>query len=414
MLSGPERLGEDVAGRAAAGHPARPLGRGVARAHRHPLAGRRPRAGRRPDRAAAVLRASSRREQGQPARRRHRPGAAGRGEPVPLRRAVPGRVPAVPQRRDRRLRQPLESGEVTIARGEESATYPARGMVVMACNPCPCGEYSPARAATTAPAPSSSATTTRARSPVRCTTGSTSCATSCRRPAQEHDHCRATAARPRWRCASGSPRLASVSRPGTPAREWRLNSQVPSAVLAREWPLPDAGAARLERGGARRAVSADAVRCASTGWPGRWPTCASADRPSGVGRRHRVPAPAGRAPAAGRRRPAGLVSDDDRLARVALSRLTEPGDPKIASLVAQLGAVRLRELLSDPTQESPEARDVASRLRGLDPAAELERARAARPALRRARRRRVADPARRPDAGRAARPPRRSATRASG
>ena len=34
------------------------------------------------------------------------------------------------------LRQPLESGEVTIARGEESATFPARGMVVMACNPC--------------------------------------------------------------------------------------------------------------------------------------------------------------------------------------------------------------------------------------------------------------------------------------
>ena len=30
---------------------------------------------------------------------------------------------------------------MTIARGEESATYPARGMVVMACNPCPCGEY---------------------------------------------------------------------------------------------------------------------------------------------------------------------------------------------------------------------------------------------------------------------------------
>ena len=39
------------------------------------------------------------------------------------------------------LRQPLESGEVTIARGEESATYPARSMVVMACNPCPCGGY---------------------------------------------------------------------------------------------------------------------------------------------------------------------------------------------------------------------------------------------------------------------------------
>jgi DNA processing protein len=68
------------------------------------------------------------------------------------------------------------------------------------------------------------------------------------------------------------------------------------------------------------------------------------------------------------------VSDDDRLARVALSRLTEPGEPKIASLTAQLGAVRLRELLSDPQRDTPEARDVASRLRGLDPAAELERA----------------------------------------
>jgi len=30
-------------------------------------------------------------------------------------------------------------------------------------------------------------------------------------------------------------------------RGWRLNSQVPSAILAREWALPDAGAARLER-----------------------------------------------------------------------------------------------------------------------------------------------------------------------
>jgi magnesium chelatase family protein len=41
------------------------------------------------------------------------------------------------------LRQPLESGEITIARGEEAATFPARTMVVLACNPCPCGEYHP-------------------------------------------------------------------------------------------------------------------------------------------------------------------------------------------------------------------------------------------------------------------------------
>lgn len=41
------------------------------------------------------------------------------------------------------LRQPLESGEVTIARGRESATFPARGMMVFAANPCPCGDFHP-------------------------------------------------------------------------------------------------------------------------------------------------------------------------------------------------------------------------------------------------------------------------------
>ena len=40
------------------------------------------------------------------------------------------------------LRQPLESGEVTIARGDEVATFPARTTMVFAANPCPCGDYS--------------------------------------------------------------------------------------------------------------------------------------------------------------------------------------------------------------------------------------------------------------------------------
>ena len=41
------------------------------------------------------------------------------------------------------LREPLEAGEISISRGEEDATYPARAMFVFACNPCRCGEYHP-------------------------------------------------------------------------------------------------------------------------------------------------------------------------------------------------------------------------------------------------------------------------------
>lgn len=39
------------------------------------------------------------------------------------------------------MREPLEEGRITIARGGASATFPARTILLAAMNPCPCGAY---------------------------------------------------------------------------------------------------------------------------------------------------------------------------------------------------------------------------------------------------------------------------------
>jgi len=51
------------------------------------------------------------------------------------------------------LRQPLESGEVLINRSAGMARFPARFQLILAANPCPCGNFAGrARACTCAPA----------------------------------------------------------------------------------------------------------------------------------------------------------------------------------------------------------------------------------------------------------------------
>jgi magnesium chelatase family protein len=39
------------------------------------------------------------------------------------------------------LRQPLESGQITITRSAQTATFPARFILLLAANPCPCGKF---------------------------------------------------------------------------------------------------------------------------------------------------------------------------------------------------------------------------------------------------------------------------------
>jgi magnesium chelatase family protein len=74
-------------------------------------------------------------------------GGTGRVRPGEVSKATHGvlfldEFPLLPSDIIEALRQPLESGEITIARGDEDATFPASGMLVLACNPCPCGEFS--------------------------------------------------------------------------------------------------------------------------------------------------------------------------------------------------------------------------------------------------------------------------------
>ena len=196
--------------------------------------------GRRPDRPAAVLRAAPRRQQGQPARRRHRPGAARRGQPGPLRRAVPRRVPALPRRRHRRAAPAARErrGHHRPRRGVGHLPGPRHGGDGL--QPVPVRRLPPPTTGTTAaPAPRCARRDYRAQGH-----------RSGRRPHRHHPPRRAAAAAraaaTRWRAAGadrrrpgpGRPPPARARQPATPARAWRLNSQVPGAGAARErWPL---------------------------------------------------------------------------------------------------------------------------------------------------------------------------------
>lgn len=68
------------------------------------------------------------------------------------------------------------------------------------------------------------------------------------------------------------------------------------------------------------------------------------------------------------------MSAAERLARAALSRLTEPGEPRLNGLVAELGATRLYDLLAHERDAHGMLTDVAARLASTDPERELDRA----------------------------------------
>lgn len=69
-----------------------------------------------------------------------------------------------------------------------------------------------------------------------------------------------------------------------------------------------------------------------------------------------------------------VITEEERLARVALNRLAEPGDVRMTRLVADLGACVVRDHLVEEQGLTPLHDDVAERLAAIDPARELETA----------------------------------------
>ena len=144
------------------------------------------------------------------------------------------------------LRQPLEHGEVTIARGDEVATFPARTMVVLACNPCPCGDYHP-------DVRESRCTCTEVRrrgyrdrisGPVTDRLDITRHVAPVR-PYELHDPLASPEPSLRVRERVTAARRRQAERyTGTP---WRVNADVPGPDLAARWPVEGAGRELLEK-----------------------------------------------------------------------------------------------------------------------------------------------------------------------
>ncbi|HEY6932606.1 MAG TPA: YifB family Mg chelatase-like AAA ATPase [Marmoricola sp.] len=144
------------------------------------------------------------------------------------------------------LRQPLESGQISVARGEEEATYPARSITVFACNPCKCGAYSANVVSTGCTCGSAELRhyQSRVSGPV----------------ADRVDITRHVDRLGDWEQRDG----LSVPEPSASIRgrveaarnrqaarlagtPWRLNAHVPGPALTRHWPLPAAAAVLLAR-----------------------------------------------------------------------------------------------------------------------------------------------------------------------
>jgi magnesium chelatase family protein len=158
------------------------------------------------------------------------------------------------------LREPLESGEVTIARGEDSATFPARCLVVLASNPCPCGDFHPS--ATESRCTCTEAARRHYRRKLAGPVIDRIDITRHVQPVRPHESADPLA-RPESTAQVRLRVVAARARQRSRLQEtpWRLNADVPGPALRTRWPLTEDAlllldeqvyAGRLTRRGATR------------------------------------------------------------------------------------------------------------------------------------------------------------------
>ena len=142
------------------------------------------------------------------------------------------------------LREPLESGLIRLSRGEEDAVFPARSIVVLACNPCPCGEFSATR-----PDHRCECSEVRRREYRRKLRGPVLDRIDITRhvePLRPHEYA-STFGLPEGSAAMADRVQAARRRQQRryAADAWRLNAHVPGPVLKDRWPLHEEAGARL-------------------------------------------------------------------------------------------------------------------------------------------------------------------------
>ncbi|WP_139982002.1 YifB family Mg chelatase-like AAA ATPase [Nocardioides litoris] len=163
------------------------------------------------------------------------------------------------------LRQPLESGDITVARAEESVTLPARGMLVLACNPCPCGDWTsdPGDSRCRCKATVLRDYRSKLTGPLVDRVDITRHVAALRLDQGDPFHPAETTAAVRARVTAA--RARQLDRYA--GCSWRLNAHVPGPVLRDRWPLTEAGQRLVDRElYAGRLSSRGAVRVQRVAW----------------------------------------------------------------------------------------------------------------------------------------------------